>query len=58
VKVIERLILMRLPKSRPSQTTWFTVGGAEGYMMAGPYTTMVWVRCSSSLVSRARRWPG
>jgi ribonucleoside-diphosphate reductase alpha chain len=27
----------RLPKSRPSQTTSFTVGGAEGYMTAGSY---------------------
>src|SRR5680860_1326907 len=25
----------RLPKSRPSQTTSFTVGGAEGYMTSG-----------------------
>ena len=27
----------RLPKSRPSRTTSFTVGGAEGYMTAGLY---------------------
>src|SRR5579875_895773 len=27
----------RLPKSRPSKTTSFTVGGAEGYMTAGSY---------------------
>jgi len=27
----------RLPKSRPSRTTSFTVGGAEGYMTAGSY---------------------
>ncbi|MPZ61600.1 MAG: vitamin B12-dependent ribonucleotide reductase [Propionibacteriales bacterium] len=27
----------RLPKTRPSQTTSFTVGGAEGYMTAGSY---------------------
>jgi len=27
----------RLPKSRPSITTSFTVGGAEGYMTAGSY---------------------
>ncbi|NEE03076.1 vitamin B12-dependent ribonucleotide reductase [Phytoactinopolyspora halotolerans] len=27
----------RLPKSRPSQTTSFTVGGAEGYVTAGSY---------------------
>jgi ribonucleoside-diphosphate reductase alpha chain len=27
----------RLPKSRPSATTSFTVGGAEGYMTAGSY---------------------
>jgi len=27
----------RLPKSRPSRTTSFSVGGAEGYMTAGSY---------------------
>ncbi|MGH3368042.1 MAG: vitamin B12-dependent ribonucleotide reductase, partial [Nocardioidaceae bacterium] len=27
----------RLPKSRPSRTTSFTVGGAEGYLTAGSY---------------------
>jgi ribonucleoside-diphosphate reductase alpha chain len=27
----------RLPKSRPSRTTSFTVGGAEGYMTSGSY---------------------
>jgi ribonucleoside-diphosphate reductase alpha chain len=27
----------RLPKSRPSRTTSFTVGGAEGYITAGSY---------------------
>jgi ribonucleoside-diphosphate reductase alpha chain len=27
----------RLPKARPSKTTSFTVGGAEGYMTAGSY---------------------
>ena len=27
----------RLPKSRPSRTTSFSVGGAEGYMTAGAY---------------------
>jgi len=27
----------RLPKSRPSHTTSFTVGGAEGYLTAGSY---------------------
>lgn len=27
----------RLPKTRPSMTTSFTVGGAEGYMTAGSY---------------------
>lgn len=30
-------IRKRLPKSRPSSTTSFTVGGAEGYMTAGSY---------------------
>jgi ribonucleoside-diphosphate reductase alpha chain len=37
VKVIERPIRKRLPKSRPSRTTSFTVGGAEGYLTAGSY---------------------
>src|SRR4051812_19777294 len=37
VQVVERPIRKRLPKSRPSRTTSFTVGGAEGYMTAGSY---------------------
>ena len=37
-KVVEyRPIRKRLPKRRPSQTTSFAVGGAEGYMTAGSY---------------------
>jgi ribonucleoside-diphosphate reductase alpha chain len=37
-KVVEyRPIRKRLPKSRPSLTTSFSVGGAEGYMTAGSY---------------------
>ncbi|MDX6291746.1 MAG: ribonucleoside-diphosphate reductase alpha chain, partial [Kribbellaceae bacterium] len=37
-KVIEyRPTRKRLPKSRPSLTTSFSVGGAEGYMTAGSY---------------------
>jgi len=37
-KIIEyRPERKRLPKQRPSQTTSFTVGGAEGYMTAGSY---------------------
>ncbi len=37
-KVIEyRPVRKRLPKRRPSQTTSFTVGGAEGYLTAGSY---------------------
>ncbi|MDQ1732742.1 MAG: ribonucleoside-diphosphate reductase alpha chain [Pseudonocardiales bacterium] len=37
-KVVEyRPIRKRLPKSRPSQTVSFTVGGAEGYLTAGSY---------------------
>ncbi|GAB2680849.1 vitamin B12-dependent ribonucleotide reductase [Thalassiella azotivora] len=37
-KVVEyRPTRKRLPKSRPSITTSFTVGGAEGYMTAGSY---------------------
>jgi ribonucleoside-diphosphate reductase alpha chain len=37
VVVDPRPIRKRLPKSRPSRTTSFTVGGAEGYMTAGSY---------------------
>jgi ribonucleoside-diphosphate reductase alpha chain len=37
-KVVEyRPTRRRLPKSRPSKTTSFAVGGAEGYMTAGSY---------------------
>ena len=37
-KVVEyRPTRQRLPRSRPSRTTSFTVGGAEGYMTAGSY---------------------
>ena len=37
-KVIEyRPVRKRLPKRRSSQTTSFTVGGAEGYLTAGAY---------------------
>ncbi|GAB2669320.1 vitamin B12-dependent ribonucleotide reductase [Kribbella swartbergensis] len=41
-KVVEKVIeyrptRKRLPKSRPSRTTSFSVGGAEGYMTAGSY---------------------
>jgi len=32
-----RPIRKRLPKSRPSRTVSFTVGGAEGYLTAGSY---------------------
>ena len=32
-----RPIRKRLPKSRPSRTTSFSVGGAEGYMTSGSY---------------------
>jgi ribonucleoside-diphosphate reductase alpha chain len=35
--VESRPVRRRLPKSRPSTTTSFTVGGAEGYMTAGSY---------------------
>jgi ribonucleoside-diphosphate reductase alpha chain len=37
VRVEYRPIRKRLPKRRPSQTTSFTVGGAEGYLTAGSY---------------------
>jgi ribonucleoside-diphosphate reductase alpha chain len=37
VRVEYRPTRKRLPKSRPSKTTSFTVGGAEGYMTAGSY---------------------
>ncbi len=33
----EHPVRRRLPKSRPSQTTSFSVAGAEGYMTAGSY---------------------
>ncbi len=36
-KVIYRPTRRRLPKRRASQTTSFTVGGAEGYLTAGAY---------------------
>jgi ribonucleoside-diphosphate reductase alpha chain len=37
-KVVEyRPIRKRLPKSRPSRTVSFTVGGAKGYLTAGSY---------------------
>jgi ribonucleoside-diphosphate reductase alpha chain len=37
-KIVEyRPTRKRLPKARPSRTTSFTVGGAEGYMTAGSY---------------------
>ncbi|HEX8508585.1 MAG TPA: vitamin B12-dependent ribonucleotide reductase, partial [Propionibacteriaceae bacterium] len=36
-KAPARPIRKRLPKSRPSRTTSFSVGGAEGYMTAGSY---------------------
>ncbi len=36
-RVEYRPIRRRLPKRRPSQTTSFTVGGAEGYLTAGSY---------------------
>ncbi|MDP9824604.1 vitamin B12-dependent ribonucleotide reductase [Kineosporia succinea] len=41
-KVVEKVVeyrptRKRLPKSRPSITTRFTVGGAKGYMTAGSY---------------------
>ncbi len=36
-KVIYRPTRKRLPKSRPSLTTSFSVGGAEGYMTSGSY---------------------
>ncbi|MFX4270928.1 vitamin B12-dependent ribonucleotide reductase [Propionibacteriaceae bacterium Y1685] len=37
VRIEYRPIRKRLPKSRPSRTTSFTVGGAEGYMTSGSY---------------------
>ena len=37
VRVEYRPIRKRLPKRRPSQTTSFAVGGAEGYLTAGSY---------------------
>ncbi|MDQ3307987.1 MAG: vitamin B12-dependent ribonucleotide reductase, partial [Actinomycetota bacterium] len=37
VKVVERPVRRHLPRTRPSQTTKFTVGGAKGYLTAGSY---------------------
>jgi ribonucleoside-diphosphate reductase alpha chain len=37
VRVEYRPVRRRLPKRRPSQTTSFAVGGAEGYLTAGSY---------------------
>ncbi len=37
VEAIATPVRKRLPKSRPSRTTSFNVGGAEGYMTAGAY---------------------
>ena len=37
VAAAENPVRRRLPKSRPSQTTSFSVAGAEGYMTAGSY---------------------
>jgi len=37
VVVEQRPVRKRLPKARPSRTTSFSVGGAEGYMTAGSY---------------------
>ncbi len=36
-KVVYQPTRKRLPKSRPSRTTSFSVGGAEGYMTSGSY---------------------
>jgi ribonucleoside-diphosphate reductase alpha chain len=36
-EVLAEPVRKRLPKSRPSTTTSFSVGGAEGYMTAGAY---------------------
>ena len=36
-QVVYRPTRKRLPKSRPSRTTSFSVGGAEGYMTSGSY---------------------
>jgi ribonucleoside-diphosphate reductase alpha chain len=36
-KVVYRPTRKRLPKSRPSRTTSFSVGGAEGYLTSGSY---------------------
>ena len=56
--VVTRPVRKRLPKSRPSRTTSFTVGGAEGYMTAGSLPRRRRsARSSSSSASRARPWP-
>ena len=44
-KVVYRPTRERLPKRCHSQTTSFTVGGAEGYLTAGTTTTAASARC-------------
>ena len=36
-EAVQTAVRKRLPKARPSMTTSFSVGGAEGYMTAGAY---------------------
>ena len=56
-KVVYRPTRKRLPKSRPSRTTSFSVGGAEGYMTLVHTRTTASARCSSSSASRVRLSP-
>jgi ribonucleoside-diphosphate reductase alpha chain len=37
VRIIEKPVRKRLPKSRQSRTTSFSVGGAEGYLISGAH---------------------
>ena len=48
----------RLPKSRPSRTTSFSVGGAEGYMTAGSYPDDGLGEVFLKMGKQGRPWPG
>ena len=59
-EVVERVVYRptrkRLPKSRPSRTTSFSVGGAEGYMTSGSYPDDGLGELFLKLASRAPPW--
>ncbi len=62
-KVVEKVVeyrptRKRLPKSRPSITTRFTVGGAKGYMTAGSYPDDGLGEVFIKLGKQGSTWPG